>query len=266
VRYTWWDGETLGTWTKYLDEADIVINFCGKSVDCRYTESNKKKLIQSRVTPTLLLGNAIKNSSTPPKVWINASSSAYYGFSTAVLDESATHGNDFPARICVEWEKAFFSSQTPSTRKVAWRLGVVLQRNKGLILPFIILVKSFLGGKLGSGKQYFTWIDEDDFLNAALWTIENSSAIGAYNVTSPEPVTNEVFMKTLRKGIGVPSGISLPSWLLRIGGKIIGTEPYLILDGRRIIPTKLQASGFQFNYPDIQNSIDHLFNGKSNGV
>ena len=130
-------------------------------------------------------------------------------------------------------------------------------------MPFAYLVKSFVGGKLGSGEQYFTWIHEEDFLKAALWSIENPIAVGAYNLTSPEPVTNTVFMRALRNAMGLRVGISLPEWLMEIGGKIIGTEPYLILDGRRIIPGRLVDSGFKFQYPEIQNSLNDLFKSDS---
>jgi uncharacterized protein (TIGR01777 family) len=263
LNYICWDGQTPGSWTKYLEESDVLINLCGKSVNCRYTESNKLKLIQSRVRTTSILGDAIKRAARPPKLWINASSSAYYGFSSDIKDERAASGTDFPARLCEEWEKAFWAFSLPDTRKVAWRLGVVLQYKKGLIIPFANLVKSFVGGKLGSGKQYFTWIHEEDFLKAALWTIENHLAVGAYNLTSPEPVTNAVFMRALRNAMGLRVGIPLPQWLMEIGGKIIGTEPYLILDGRRIIPARLVDSGFQFQYPEIQNSLNDLFKSDS---
>lgn len=259
VRFVQWDGETQGSWTDYIDGADVVINLSGKSVNCRYSESNKLKLIQSRVRSTEALGLAIRNSPTPPKVWVNASSSAYYGFSYAVMDENASPGSDFPARICVEWEKSFNKIETPHTRKIAWRLGVVLQRRQGLILPFVNLVRGFTGGKLGSGKQYFTWIHEDDFLDAAVWTIENDDASGPYNLTSPEPVTNENFMKALRESLGVSIYFSIPELLLKLGGKIIGTEPYLILEGRRIIPARLSTAGFTFKHPNIDGALQNLF-------
>jgi NAD dependent epimerase/dehydratase family enzyme len=116
-----------------------------------------------------------------------------------------------------------------------------------------------LGGELGSGKQYFTWIHEDEFLTAALWTVENPLAAGIYNLTSPEPVTNAEFMQALRYAMGSRAGISLPEWLMEIGGKVVGTEPYLILDGRRIIPQRLVDSGFQFRYSEIQQSLKDLF-------
>lgn len=264
--YTYWDGENLGSWTEQLHKTDILINLCGKSVDCRYTASNKLKLIGSRVNATTLLGDAIKRSENPPRLWINASSSAYYGFSSQVKDEKASAGNDFPARICVEWEKAFLGSLAPATRKIAWRLGVVLQPGKGLIKPFERLVRNFFGGKLGSGEQYFTWIHEHDFLSAALWTIENTKASGAYNLTSPEPVTNADFMTAMRKAIGVSIGFALPTPLLTIGGTIIGTEPYLILDGRRIVPSRLLESGFTFRYAKIQDALTNLYKSDGDGV
>jgi len=258
-RYLHWDGESHGPWVAELDGADILINLCGKSVDCRYTEANKIALIQSRVKTTKLLGEAIGKCQHPPKLWINSSSSAYYGFSQKLVNEYGEAGDDFPASICVQWEEAFFSAHTPLTKKIAWRLGVVLQPKKGLILPFVRLAKSFLGGKLGTGNQYFTWIHEEDFLSAALWTIRNANAEGIYNITSPEPVTNAAFMDALRKAVGVPVGISLPTWLIQIGGKIIGTEPYLILDGRRVVPDRLVDAGFRFQYAAIDISLANLF-------
>ena len=263
ILYSYWDGETPGPWIRDLDGSDVLINLCGKSVDCRYTEANKLKLIASRVKSTTLLGQAIGKCKKPPSLWINSSSSAYYGFSEKIVNEYCQPGDDFPATICVKWEHAFFSTQTPGTRKVAWRLGVVLQSGKGLIEPFVRLAKSGIGGKLGTGKQYFTWIHEKDFLNAAMWTINHPSVAGVYNLTSPEPVTNAVFMNALRGAVGVPLGISLPSWLIYLGGKIIGTEPYLVLDGRRVVPDRLLDSGFEFSFPGINHCLSDLFKSAS---
>ena len=264
ISYSYWDGETPGPWIRDLDGSDVLINLCGKSVDCRYTEANKLKLIESRVKTTTLLGQAIgecKNRRHSGSIPVRLPT---MGFSEKIVNEYNQPGDDFPATICVKWEHAFFSTQTPGTRKVAWRLGVVLQSGKGLIEPFVRLTKSGFGGKLGTGKQYFTWIHETDFLNAAIWTISHPSVEGVYNLTSPEPVTNAVFMNALRGTIGVPLGISLPSWLIYLGGKIIGTEPYLVLDGRRVVPDRLLDSGFKFSYPGINHCLSDLF--KSPGV
>lgn len=259
VTYQIWEGATLGDWTKTIDGSDIVVNVCGKPVACRYTERNKRELIRSRTATTSLIGEAIQRAVSPPSLWINASSSAFYGFSDQTMDEDNPAGDDFPAQICVAWEKAFWDASTPDTRKVSWRLGVVLQRNRGLILPFTNLVKSFVGGKLGSGKQFFTWIHEDDFRRAAQWTIENPNAEGIYNLTSPEPVTNVQFMSSLRKAMDTKLYISLPSWLLFLGGKITGVEPSLILNGRSIVPTRLQKSGFTFHHGKIEPALRDLF-------
>lgn len=266
VDYVLWDATTFGDWTKVIDSSDVVINVCGKPVACRYTEKNRKELIRSRTVPTALIGEAIRQSTSPPSLWINASSSAYYGFSEDVMDEDDKAGEDFPAQICVEWEKSFWESQTLDTRKVAWRLGVVLQRNRGLILPFSNLVKSFTGGNLGSGKQFFTWIHEDDFLSAARWTIENPSVEGIYNITSPEPVTNATFMSTLRNAMGSKLSFSLPSWLIFLGGKITGIEPSLVLKGRRIIPTRLLKNGFTFEHGGIEPALKDLFKNSHYGL
>ena len=135
----------------------------------------------------------------------------------------------------------------------------MLQKDEGLVMPFAALVNSFLGGRLGSGKQFFTWIHEEDFLNAALWTINNERSVGVYNLSSPEPVSNDDFMKALRNAMDVSFYFSLPEWLITIGGKIIGTEPYLILDGRRIIPGRLVDAGFKFQYSHIGPAVNDLF-------
>ena len=265
VHYILWDGIHTGEWSNSIDGSDIVINMCGKPVACRYTQRNKRELIRSRTETTTLIGQAIQQSSLPPSLWINASSSAYYGFSDASKDERDEAGHDFPARICVEWEDAFWNVPVSKTRKIAWRLGVVLQRNRGLILPFQNLVKSYVGGRLGSGKQLFTWIHEDDFLRAAQWTIETPGTNGVYNITSPEPVTNAQFMASLRKVMNYKVYFALPSWLLYLGGHITGIEPSLVLKGRSVLPGRLLQGGFTFRFGGIEPALQELFNKARNG-
>lgn len=252
----------------HLEGSFALINLSGKSVNCRYTEKNKKELIESRTKTTSLLAEAISKLEAPPRVWVNASSTAIYGFSDQELDERAGPGADFPAQICVQWEEAFWNTEVSSTRKLAWRLGVVLQKDRGLILPFRNLVKFGAGARIGSGKQYFTWIHEEDFLNAALWTINNENADGYFNLSSPEPVTNETFMRALSTASGSRFTLPLPGWVVRVGGMITGTEPYLVLDGRRIVPSRLLELGFKFRYPEINRALKTLVtkNGNTDGV
>jgi uncharacterized protein (TIGR01777 family) len=264
VKYVLWDGLNQGEWTKELEESDVLINLSGKSVNCRYTNKNKRKLIESRVNSTLALDTALQNTVKPPRLWINASSAAYYGFSDKILDENSPAGDDFPSEICKKWEEAFFSNKLSNTRKVALRLAVVLQPNQGLIKPFVWLVKSFFGGKLGSGKQYFTWIHQEDFIRSIIWFMTNHDKSGVYNITAPESITNEEFMRELRKALKIPFGISSPTWLIKIGGKIIGTEPELVLKGRAAIPRRLLIEDFQFTYPKLHESIYNLFENKTN--
>jgi len=256
--YVLWDGKSTGTWKEILEGADVVINLCGKSVNCRYTPSNKEELISSRVESTRALGNAIRETANPPILWINASSAAYYGFSEEIMDEMSPAGNDFPAEICQKWEEAFDSYKLEHTRKVALRTGVVLQRKKGLILPFMRLVYTFMGGRQGSGRQYFTWIHEDDFLESIHWIIQHTNAHGAYNITSPQPVRNEEFMASLREAMGIFFGFPSPAWLVHFGAGLIGTEPDLVLKGRYIKPARLLQEGFEFRHPEIRMALKHL--------
>lgn len=258
VSYTLWDGKTLGEWSEVLESTDVVLNFSGKSVNCIYTKKNKEKLISSRVESTRILGEAIQRAENPPKIWINASSAAYYGFSDKPMDESAPAGTDFPAEICKNWENAFYNVNLDNTRRVALRLGVVLQRKKGLILPFVRLARFFLGGKQGSGEQQFSWIHEKDFIRSIQWFLENNTAIGSYNATAPEPICNKRFMGTLRDALGIPFGIPIPSFLIRLGGRVVGTEPDLVLKGRKVVPKRLLNEGFEFNFPEIDKSLNDL--------
>ncbi len=263
VSYVLWDGKNVGEWVKVLEAADVLINLCGRSVNCRYTEINKKRLVASRVESTEILGKAIQGCAAPPKVWINASSAASYGFSDIALDESAPPGVDFPSELCKKWEGSFYTHPLDDTRRLTLRLAVVLQRRRGLILPFMRLARYFVGGPQGSGKQYFTWIHEEDFFKGIKWLINNPNASGVYNVTAPEPVVNAEFMAALRKAMKIPFGLPIPSFLIHIGGKIIGTEPYLVLKGRKVLPVRLLEEGYEFDFPKIEVALENLVGVKT---
>src|SRR5215217_1903061 len=150
VRYVQWDASTQGEWTRELENSKAVINLVGKSVNCRYTEANKAEIISSRVNATKAIGKAIQGLSNPPEVWINAGSAAIFGNSGDELkDEASATGSGFSPQVCKEWEKAFHAYDTPKTRKVFLRIGMVLQKEGGIIKPFLNLVKFGLGGPLG---------------------------------------------------------------------------------------------------------------------
>ena len=261
VRYVQWDAKTLGLWTKELEGSKAVINLVGKSVNCRYTDENKKEIINSRTDATLALGKAIAESENPPQVWINAGSAAIFGNSgDEIKDENSPTGHGFSPEVCKAWEKAFYTFDTPKTRKVFLRIGMVLQQKGGILKPFANLVKLGVGGKIGSGKQYMTWIHEADFQKLIQWAIDKPEAIGIIHAASPNPVTNSEFMRSMRETYRVPLGIPNPAFLIKIGAIFIGTEAELVLSGRRVVSTFLLQKGFKFNYPYLHEALEELVN------
>ena len=261
VRFVAWDAKTAGDWVHELEGSTAVINLVGKSVNCRYTDFNKKEIIQSRIESTLVLGQAIASRKKAPEVWINAGSAAIFGDGGNVFkDETSATGDGFPAEVCKQWESAFFSCTTPNTRKVLLRMGLVFQKGQGLLQPFIYLVKSGFGKSIGSGQQYITWIHERDFVRLIHWSIEKKEAEGIYNAASPEPVKNEDFLADLRTVLRIPVALPLPTWLIKIGGKIVGTEPELLLKGRRVISKRLKENGFEFTFVTLKPALQNLIN------
>lgn len=259
VKYVQWDAVNPGDWTAELEGSKAIINLVGKSVNCRYTDANKTEIINSRVNATKAIGKAIQGLKNPPEVWINAGSAAIFGNSGPELkDEHSAAGNGFSPNVCKAWEKAFNAYDTPKTRKVFLRIGMVLQKEGGIIKPFLNLVRSGLGGKIGSGNQYMTWIHEADFQELVKWAIDENQAEGIIHAASPNPVTNSEFMKSIRKAAGVGFGLPNPAFLIRFGAIFIGTEAELVLSGRRVISTFLLQKGFKFKYPYLHEALDQL--------
>ena len=259
IRYRQWDAQFLGSWTDELEGSKAVINLVGKSVNCRYTEANKKEIIASRVNSTLAIGKAIRASVNPPEVWINAGSAAIFGNSGDILKkEGDSLGSGFSPGVCKQWEQAFNRIQTPLTRKVVLRIGMVLQQGKGVLKPFVNLAKFGLGGKIGSGSQYITWIHEQDFIQLIEWVIKNDEISGVLHASSPRPVTNSEFMRSIRQANKVPFGLPSPPLLTKIGATLIGTEAELVLSGRRVVSNILEEKRFSFRYPEIQNALNQL--------
>jgi len=263
IRYVRWDAINAGPWIQELEDAKAVINLVGRSVNCRYTAANKSLIINSRVNATKAIGRAIQQLKTPPEVWINAGSAAIFGNSgSEVKDEYSAAGEGFSPEVCKQWERAFQEYETPYTRKVFLRIGMVLQREGGIIKPFLNLVRTGFGGKMGSGRQFMTWIHEADFSSLVTWAIRQPHVSGIVHAASPNPVTNAYFMNSLRKSAGIKFGLPNPALLLRIGAVFIGTEAELVLSGRRVISTFLQQNGFQFKYPYLHQALDNLLLGK----
>ena len=259
LRYVEWNAKTMDMWITEIEGVDVLINLTGKSVDCRYNEKNKAEILNSRIQSTEVLGKAIKACAVPPKVWMNSSTATIYKHSleTKMTEENGIIGDDFSMNVAKSWEKSFYGCETPKTIKIALRTSIVLGKSGGAFLPLKNLTKLGLGGKQGNGKQKVSWIHEHDFCRAVEFLLDENK-IGTFNVTAPNPIPNKDFMKTIRKILKVPFGLFQPKWLLRFGARIIKTEAELILKSRYVIPEKLVASGFQFQYPTAEKAIQEI--------
>lgn len=258
VRYVAWDGKTIGAWQQELEGAEAVINLAGRTVNCRYTEENKKQIIDSRVDSTNAIGIAINRCAVPPKVWINAGSAAIFGNpGEHIMTEDSPQGDNFSAHVCKLWEETFNDIITPLTRKVFLRIGLILGKDGGILPPFINLARFGLCGRQGDGTQYISWMHEQDFVHAIQFAI-NHPIEGTYNCTAPEPVTNAAFTTAIRKAMHIPIGIPAPALFVKIGGAIIGTEAELLLTGRRVVPAKLLREGFDFKYTSLAPALENI--------
>ena len=262
VQYLCWDAKTLGTWTTELEGADLVINLTGKSVDCRYTETNKKEILNSRVDSTKIIGEAMQKCKTPPKLWINSSTATIYRYSLdkEMTEENGEFGNDFSMNVAKAWEDALFTSPTPSTRKVALRISLVLGKNEGVLPVLKRLTKLGFGGKHGNGKQKFAWIHIADLISIIDFIETNNDQKGSINCTAPETIDNSYFMRTLRHTVHAPFGIPTPKWMLVIGTFFLRTEPELILKSRFVKPKRLLDAGFIFKFDNVALALHNLIN------
>ena len=260
IRLQNWDGKTLGEWKEVIDGAEILINLTGKSVDCRYTEENKKLILSSRVNATKILGDAINLVENPPKVWFNASTATIYDYSLtkAMTEEFGDIGSDFSMSVAKAWEEAFFNAEAPETRKIALRISLVLGKGEGVLPVLTKLSKLGLGGYHGNGKQRFAWIHIEDLINVIEFLKENKSMDGPINCTSPSEINNQQFMKALRKSLGIWFGIPSPKFAIEIGSFLMQTESELILKSRFVSPKRLLDNGFQFKFTNIDNALANL--------
>ena len=259
IVYLHWDGKTIGAWSREIDDSFAVINFAGRSVNCLYTDTNRKEIINSRVDSVCVLTEAILHSTSPPAVFIQAASLAIYGDTTALCDESAPLGSGFSSDVCRLWEDEFYKTDLPQTRKILFRIGFALGRGGGAIEPLTKLTKLFLGGTIGSGTQYISWFHIEDLNRMFDFVLNNEKAKGTFNATGIDPVTNATFMRSLRKVLHMPWSPPVPSWLVKIGAYLImRTDPVLALTGRKCIPKKLQDMGFQIKHTDLIKTLEEV--------
>jgi uncharacterized protein (TIGR01777 family) len=246
VNYIYWDGKSKGYWTQFLEKADVLINLAGKSVNCRYTNKNKAAIYNSRLQSTAVLCEVVQSLNVPPKVFIQSSSATIYKHSEEkyMTEKDGEIGIDFSMDVCKKREQLFNSYEFKNTRKIITRTSIVLGKNGGAFPLMKRMTKFGLGGKQGSGKQFISWISEQDYVNAINYLIDKPSDF--YNICVPNPIRNYSFQKELRKKLRIKVGINAPKLLLNIGAKIIGTETELLLKSRKVYPQNLLDLGFEF--------------------
>ena len=239
--------------------ADFIIHLAGENIGAkRWTEERKKEIMCSRILPAQLLFDAISKSTHQPQAFISASAIGYYGAVTSdhLFTETDLAANDFLGNTCRQWESEVDKFSEIGIRTVKLRTGVVLAKEGGVLQKMKRPVEMGLGASLGNGNQYMPWIHIDDLCRIYLKAIEDSSMTGAYNAVAPEPITNKQFMQTialvLHKKIRMPA---VPSALLKLA---LGTMSEMLLEGSRVSSEKVVASGFQFLYPGLQNTLHNL--------
>jgi hypothetical protein len=255
----WYPEVSGGAWTAVLDTADAVVNLAGEGIaDRRWDAARKAAILDSRVTATRALAEAIRACARPPSVFISASAVGFYGTrGDELLTEDSTPGSDFLANVCRAWEREA-SRAASVTRVVLVRTGVVLARDGGALPRMALPFRFFAGGRLGSGQQYVSWIHREDWVQIARWALGNAEVSGPVNLTAPAPVTNAEFTDALARALHRPALFPVPALALRT---LLGTEmaDALLLDGQRVLPEKAQRLGFQFRYSTVQRALAAIY-------
>jgi uncharacterized protein (TIGR01777 family) len=259
-RFVRWDARDLAPWAGEIDGADVVINLVGRSVNCRYTATNREAILRSRVDSVRAVGQAIARARRPPAVWLQASTATIYAHRFDAPNDEATGilgGREpgapdtwrFSIDVATAWEWALAEAVTPRTRKVALRSAMIMSPDRGGIFDTLLtLVRRGLGGRAGDGRQYVSWIHDTVFIRAVRWLIAHGEVEGAVNVAAPVPLPYRDFMAALRKAAGVRVALPAPRWLLEVGAFFMRTETELVLKSRRVVPGRLRAAGFTFEH------------------
>jgi len=257
-----WDGRSLGAWADEIDGADVVINLAGRSVNCRYTAANLKAMMDSRVDSTRVVGQAIENASRPPRVWLQMSTATIYAHRFDAPNDETTGriGGDEPDapgywKISIDiaraWEKTQKDANTPRTRKVALRSAMVMSPDRGGIFAVLLgLTRRGLGGPIAGGRQYVSWIHDNDFVRAVEFLIARDDIEGPVNLAAPHPIPQRDFMAALRSAWGTRLGLPAAKWMVKLGAFFLRTDSELTLKSRRVVPGRLLEAGFTFTCPE----------------
>ncbi len=268
AREAGWDARTTtGEWAREIDGARAVINLVGRSVNCRYNAVNRAAILNSRVEATRVIGAAIAACVNPPAAWLNASTATLYRhtFGPAHDEASADFAttpdvkDEFSVQVGQAWEEALFDAPTPRTRRVALRISLIFGVEPGGVFHVLRrLTRLGLGGRMGDGRQFVSWIHEEDCCRAIEWILDHEEMAGPVNLAAPEPLPNAEMMRAFRKVCGMPVGLPATRWMLELGAVFLGTETELILKSRRVVPGRLLRAGFQFQHSSMPEALREL--------
>jgi hypothetical protein len=266
-----WNGKTLCAWTDELEDADVVINLAGKSVNCRYGKRNRCEILDSRVDSVRVIGRALEKAKRRPRIWLQASTATVYAHRFDAPNDEFTGligGNEpdapdtwrFSIDVAKAWESAVNEAALlPKTRTVIMRSAMIMSPDRGGIFATLLaLVRLGLGGRAGNGRQFVSWIHENDFVRAVRFLIDNQDLSGVINICSPNPLSNSEFMRQLRRAWGTKIGVPASKWMLEIGAFFMRTETELILKSRRVVPGRLLQHGFEFQFPHWRDAAADL--------
>ena len=264
VKLRKWDGVTTKGWGQLVDGAEAIINLAGenlageKFIPKRWTAKRKQYLVVSRILPGKAIFQAIQAAASRPSVLIQSSAIGYYGTSLEqVFTEASPPGHDFLARLCVDWEASTKDIEDLGIRRAIIRTASVLDPSGGALNRLIFPFRVFVGGRLGSGEQWFPWIHPGDEVRAIRFLLENTEARGPFNLCSPNPIRNAMFARIAGRILRRPSVFPVPAFLLKAA---LGEVASVALEGQRAIPKRLENLGFTFNYPDFEPALKDVLN------
>jgi uncharacterized protein (TIGR01777 family) len=250
----WTANESPREWARLVDGWDAIVNLAGESIaEHRWTDDVKQRLYDSRILLTRGLVRGILAASRPPRLLVNGSAVGYYGSRGAdILAESSSPGSDFLAQLCVDWEKAALEAKTAVTKVALLRTGVVIAASGGALAKMLTPFKLGVGGQIGNGQQYMSWIHRRDWIALAKGVITYELE-GAFNLTAPTPVTNSEFVRELGKALGRPAALPMPAFALKLALGEMGEA--LLLSSQRAIPQRALDQGYQFDFPSLAQAL-----------
>jgi uncharacterized protein (TIGR01777 family) len=255
-----WNPQEGGRWESVIDGADAVVSLTGADIgQARWTPQRKALIRDSRIVPTKTLAAAIRRAATPPPVFVAGSGVGYYGASQSdeIKTESSPAGDDFLARVCRDWEAEAERAASAATRVVMLRTAMVIERSGGALQKLAFPFKFFVGGPVGSGRQYMSWIHRIDCIEMVRWVVETRALTGPINAAAPEPVTNREFARALGRALHRPALLPTPGLALKIAlGEM---AEGMILNGQRAVPQRARSHGFHFRYPEIDLAFRGIF-------